>query len=105
MGGIPVRGMHPRSGRCVKRTLRWGVPVRGACPALGGIPVRREDTGDGSSEVIFVISTAMFVALNGTYTNIGKDGNLASVAIVIILEVNDGKIIREDWYYDNSPFY
>jgi ketosteroid isomerase-like protein len=46
-----------------------------------------------------------FIALTGTYTNTNKDGNLASVPIVIILEVKDGKIIREDQYYDNSPFY
>ena len=45
-----------------------------------------------------------FVALTGTYTNTGKDGNPASVPIVVILEVKAGKIIREDWYYDNTPF-
>lgn len=53
----------------------------------------------------FVSRDGRFVALTGTYTNTGKDGNLASVPIVIILEVKDGKIMREDWYYDNSPFY
>jgi len=53
----------------------------------------------------FVSRDGRFVALTGTYTNTGKDGNLASVPIVIILEVIDGKIIREDQYYDNSPFY
>ncbi len=46
-----------------------------------------------------------FIALTGTYTKTGKDGNLASVPIVIVLEVKDGKIIREDQYYDNSLFY
>jgi limonene-1,2-epoxide hydrolase len=35
----------------------------------------------------------------------GKDGNLASVPIMVILEVKDGKIIREDDYYDGSPFF
>jgi ketosteroid isomerase-like protein len=53
----------------------------------------------------FVSRDGRFVALTGTYTNTGKDGNPASVAIVIILEVKDGKIIREDQYYDNSLFY
>jgi hypothetical protein len=46
-----------------------------------------------------------FIVLTGTYTNMGKDGNLSSVSIIIILEVKDGKIIRDDWYYDNSSFY
>jgi hypothetical protein len=53
----------------------------------------------------FISRDGRFVALTGTYTNTGKDGNLASVPIVIILEVKDGKILREDWYYDNSTFY
>lgn len=53
----------------------------------------------------FVSRDGRFVALTGTYTNTGKDGNLASVPIVIILEVEDGKIMREDQYYDNSLFY
>lgn len=46
-----------------------------------------------------------FIFLTGTYTNTGKDGKLASVPIVIILEVENGKIVREDQYYDNSRFY
>ena len=53
----------------------------------------------------FVSKDGRFVALTGTYTNTGKDGNPASVPIVIILEVKDSKIMREDWYYDNSLFY
>ncbi len=53
----------------------------------------------------FVSKDGRFVALTGTYTNTGKDGNPASVPIVIVLEVKDGKIMREDWYYDNSLFY
>ena len=53
----------------------------------------------------FVLRDGRFVAVTGTYTTTGKDGNLTSVPIVIILEVIDGKIIREDQYYDNSPFY
>ncbi len=53
----------------------------------------------------FISRDARFVLLTGTYTNRGKDGNIASVPIVINLEVKDGKIIREDWYYDNSPYY
>jgi ketosteroid isomerase-like protein len=53
----------------------------------------------------FVSRDGRFVALNGTYANAGKDGNLASVPIVIILEVRDGRIVREDQYYDNGAFY
>jgi hypothetical protein len=53
----------------------------------------------------FISRDGRFVALTGTYTNTGRDGNLASVPVVIILEVKDGKIVREDWYYDNSLFY
>ena len=53
----------------------------------------------------FVSDDGRFIALNGTYTSTGKDGNPASVPIMIILEVVDGKIIREDDYYDGSPFF
>ncbi len=45
------------------------------------------------------------VALTGTYSNTGKDGNLASVPVVIILEIEGGQIVREDQYYDNTAFY
>jgi len=53
----------------------------------------------------FVSADGRFIALSGTYTNTGKDGNPASVPIEVILEVQDGKLIREDVYYDASPFY
>lgn len=53
----------------------------------------------------FVSGDGGFIALSGTYTNTGKDGNPASVPIAVILEVKDGKLIREDVYYDPSPFY
>ena len=53
----------------------------------------------------FVSADGRFIALSGTYTNTGKDGNPASVPIAVILEVKDGKLIREDVYYDPSPFY
>ncbi len=53
----------------------------------------------------FVSVDGRFVALSGTYTNTGKDGNPASVPVAVILEVRDGKLIREDVYYDPSPFY
>jgi ketosteroid isomerase-like protein len=53
----------------------------------------------------FVSEDGRFIALTGIYTNTGKDGNPASVPLEIILEVKDGKIIRQDDYYDSSPFY
>ena len=53
----------------------------------------------------FVSADGRFIALAGVYTNTGKDGNPASVPVAIILEVKDGKLIREDVYYDSSPFY
>lgn len=53
----------------------------------------------------FISSDGRFIALSGTYTFTGKDGKLASVPIMIILEVQDGMIIREDDYYDGSPFF
>jgi ketosteroid isomerase-like protein len=53
----------------------------------------------------FVSPDGRFIALSGTYTNTGKDGKIASVPLQVILEVKDGKIIREDDYYDSSPFY
>ncbi len=53
----------------------------------------------------FVSADGRFIALSGTYTNTGKDGNPASVPIAVLLEVKDGKLIREDVFYDSSPFY
>jgi hypothetical protein len=53
----------------------------------------------------FVSEDGRFIALTGIYTNTGKDGNPASVPMEIILEAKDGKIIRQDDYYDSSPFY
>jgi ketosteroid isomerase-like protein len=52
-----------------------------------------------------VSADGRFIALSGTYTETGKDGNPASVPIAVILEVKDGKLIREDVYYDSSPYY
>lgn len=53
----------------------------------------------------FISHDGHYIALSGTWTDTGKDGNPASVPILIILEVKDGKIIRQDDYYDSSPFY
>ncbi len=53
----------------------------------------------------FISTDGRFITLVGTYTFTGKDGKSASVPIVIILEQQDGKIIREDDYYDGSPFF
>jgi ketosteroid isomerase-like protein len=65
-----------------------------------------ENTSFGMKLDSYVVSRdGRFVVLTGTYTNIGKDGNLSSVPITIILEVKDGEIIREDQYYDNSSYY
>jgi len=50
-----------------KRSLgRLAMALSRTASTLGGIPARRCDTGAGSSFVIFVMSTAMFEALNGT---------------------------------------
>jgi hypothetical protein len=65
-----------------------------------------ENTSFGMKLDYYVVSRdGRFIVLTGTYTNIGKDGNLSSVPITIILEVKDGEIIRDDWYYNNSSFY
>jgi hypothetical protein len=53
----------------------------------------------------FISNDGRFIALSGIYTFTGKDGKLASVPIMIILEVQDGVIIREVDYYDGSPFF
>jgi ketosteroid isomerase-like protein len=53
----------------------------------------------------FVSDDGRFIALSGTYTFTDKKGEIASVPIMIILEVKDGKIVREDDYYDGSPFF
>jgi hypothetical protein len=65
-----------------------------------------KNTNFGMKLDSYVVSRdGRFIVLTGTYTNMGKDGNLSSVPIIIILEVKDGKIIRDDWYYDNNSFY
>lgn len=53
----------------------------------------------------FVSDDGRFIALSGTYTFTDKKAEITSVPIMIILEVKDGKIVREDDYYDGSPFF
>ncbi len=53
----------------------------------------------------FISQDGRFITLTGAYTNAGKDGNLASVPICVVLEVKGGKIVRQDDYYDSGPYY
>jgi ketosteroid isomerase-like protein len=53
----------------------------------------------------FIADDGRYIALSGTWTDTGKNGNLVSVPIQIILEVRDGKIVRQDDYYDSDPYY
>jgi hypothetical protein len=52
----------------------------------------------------FVSDDGRFAAIDGIYTDVGKDKKPASVPMVILLELRDGKIIHETDYYDGSPF-
>lgn len=52
----------------------------------------------------FVSADGKHAALTATYTNRGLSPTPSSVPLVIILELSNGKIIREDDYYDSSPY-
>jgi ketosteroid isomerase-like protein len=52
----------------------------------------------------FVSDDGRSAIIVGTYADVGKDGKVASVPMVILLELRDGKIIHETDYYDGSPF-
>ena len=55
-------------------------------------------------ETHFISSDGTSATLKTVYTNKGKNGNTASVPMIIMLGIKDGKIVREDDYYDFSPF-
>lgn len=52
----------------------------------------------------FVSVDGRYVSLMGTYTNKGMDGKIHTVPTAVILEIRDGKIIRETDYYDGTDF-
>jgi ketosteroid isomerase-like protein len=55
-------------------------------------------------ESYFISSDGTSAALKTVYTDKNANGNPTSVPMIIILEIKDGKIVREDDYYDYSPF-
>jgi ketosteroid isomerase-like protein len=52
----------------------------------------------------FISPDGHFAALRGKYTNLGKDGQPVSVHLVVLLEMKDGKVLKETEYYDGSSF-
>ena len=52
----------------------------------------------------FVSDDGRFAAIDGVYTDVGKDKKVVSVPMVILLELKGGKVIHETDYYDGSPF-
>ena len=52
----------------------------------------------------FVSADGRFAALQGTYSDTARSGDVASVPIVSVLEFCDGRIIKESLYYDGSLF-
>lgn len=52
----------------------------------------------------FISHDGTHAALTTTYTNKNRQGNPVSVPMMIILEIREGKIVREDDYYDFTPF-
>src|SRR3990170_6772264 len=52
----------------------------------------------------FVSADGHFAALQGTFTDTARSGDVVSVAIISILEIRGGKIIKESLYYDGSLF-
>lgn len=57
-----------------------------------------------SISTFFVSADGRFAALQGTYSDTGERGKPASVPIASLLEIQDGKIVREALYYDGSLF-
>jgi ketosteroid isomerase-like protein len=53
---------------------------------------------------LFVSADGRFAALQGTFTDTARSGDVVSVAIISVLEIRDGKIIKESLYYDGSLF-
>lgn len=51
----------------------------------------------------FVSTDGKFAALEGTYYDLNKAGRQVGMPMVIILDIQDGKIIKEVDYYDRSP--
>lgn len=43
-------------------------------------------------------------ALSGTYTAVDKNGNIAAVPMVMVIEIRDNKIIRQTDYLDGVRF-
>lgn len=52
----------------------------------------------------FASSDGQFAALEGVYTDVGKDGTTSSAPFLTILEFKDGKIIHETLSYDGREF-
>lgn len=63
-----------------------------------------EPTFQVKFESYFISVDGAKAALTTIYTNKDSTGNPTSVPMVIILEIRDGKIVREDDYYDFTPF-
>ena len=51
----------------------------------------------------FVSRDGKYAALEGTYYKLNKYGRQVGMPTVIILEIRDGRIIRETDYYDSGP--
>lgn len=51
----------------------------------------------------FISPDGKFAALEGTYYDLNKSGQQVGMPMVIILEIQESKIIKETDYYDRSP--
>lgn len=51
----------------------------------------------------FVSTDGKYAALEGTYYDLNKSGRQVGMPMVIMLDIQDGKIIKEVDYYDRSP--
>lgn len=51
----------------------------------------------------FVSPDGKFAAAEGTYYDLNKAGRQVPMPMAIILEIRDGKIVKETDYYDRSP--
>lgn len=51
----------------------------------------------------FVSTDGKYAALEGTYYDLNKTGRQVGMPMVIMLDIQDSKIIKEVDYYDRSP--
>jgi hypothetical protein len=64
------------------------------------------DTWKAIFDTYTITPDGRFAALDGSFSmNRKSDGKMASVPAYVVLEIKDGLIIAETWYYNGEVFY